>query len=99
MMQAETIIKISMHGGHIVSIDDDVHFQTLLSFAYKRNILENELIFVSSALECIQLIKKMKEEGLVPALLLIDINMPEINGFQLIDKLREENLVDKCFEF
>ena len=56
--------------------------------------LEAELIVAFNGVEALDIIKKRLESGLsVPQVILLDLNMPKMNGLEFLHKLKEEKLL------
>lgn len=73
--------------------DDDVDAMGISRAARKLNITNSVL----RARDGVEALAMLREEGLIerPYLLLLDINMPRMNGFELLSELREDpNLAD-----
>ncbi len=75
----------------IFAVDDDPMFQEILEFAYGLSEIENELVFVSSGYDCVEKLREIKETGgTLPSIILMDINMPGMNGFETVEKIRSD---------
>ncbi|MCF8414604.1 MAG: response regulator [Crocinitomicaceae bacterium] len=74
----------------IICVDDDPIILQMLGFhiqkMFKFNNLEVE--FYANAIEAIEGIKSLKNQGYEPLLLLTDFQMPEMNGAELIRTLK-----------
>lgn len=83
--------------GPIVVIEDDADDQELMAGIFKKLDYRNEIMFFSDgedALECL-VSSKIK-----PFLILSDINMPRLNGFELRDKIHNnKELTLKCIPY
>lgn len=66
----------------ILVIEDEDDISTLLEFILKRE--GNRLVLARDGLEA----KKLIEEMAPPGLVLVDIMLPFVNGFELIDQIR-----------
>lgn len=83
--------------GPIVVIEDDEDDQEVLTEIFRRLGHENELIFFQDGNIALDFLNKT---DLHPFLILSDINMPKINGFQLRQKIFEiEALKLKCIPY
>lgn len=91
-----TEIIVPNDPGPVASVDDDPEFHLLLSFTYKRSDVVNELMTFTSAEDCM---RYMEEAGAglrpVPSLILVDINMPIIDGFEMVGELRRTAHFDR----
>jgi two-component system alkaline phosphatase synthesis response regulator PhoP len=70
----------------ILIVDDDSFLLDMYSFKFSQNNFD-----VFTAINGALAIEKLKE-GLVPDILLIDVIMPEMNGFEALAKIQEEQL-------
>lgn len=72
----------------IVSVDDDAVFHKLFEYVFARSGLVNELRQLLSGRDCLdyfELVAAGVEQP--PELVLIDLNMPGMDGFELIEAL------------
>src|SRR3954453_9184082 len=72
----------------ILIIDDDSDDREFILEAWKELSYPNKLIFFKRAEE---VLKFLKNEKTVPFLILCDVNLPKMNGFELKEKLLKEN--------
>lgn len=70
----------------ILLVDDDSFLLDMYSFKFSQNNFD-----VFTALNGVLALEKLKE-GLNPDVLLIDVIMPELDGFQTLAKIKEEDL-------
>jgi CheY-like chemotaxis protein len=75
-----------MNDGPVFIVDDDHDDQEFLKEVWKELGYQNELKFFKSGEEMLEQIKTNKE---VPFLILCDVNLPRMNGFELKDRLLE----------
>jgi two-component system, chemotaxis family, chemotaxis protein CheY len=54
-----------------------------------------ETLGASNGLEALELLRARNAEGVVPGLILSDINMPGMDGFGFVEQMRVEHLADK----
>jgi CheY-like chemotaxis protein len=71
---------------YILSVDDQLMNQEII-----RDLLEDDydVAFASNGSSCIQSVEKRR-----PDLILLDINMPQINGLDICKSLRQNKLYD-----
>ncbi|CAG5074580.1 Sensor histidine kinase RcsC [Dyadobacter sp. CECT 9623] len=76
--------------GAVMIIDDDEDDQFLLQEAFKNLGYQNELIFFSNGQKAFDFLCQTE---MLPFLILSDMNMPQINGFELKEKIRQNSSV------
>lgn len=72
-------------------IDDDRIYHFLLKNLFKQNGIDVSTEFFSNGYEAVEKLKTLKDGDTVPDLILLDVNMPIMNGWQFLeeyDKLR-----------
>jgi len=74
----------------ILIVDDDNFLLDMYALKFSQNNFE-----VYTANGGMQAIDKMKG-GLTPDVMLMDIIMPEMNGFEMLAKINSENLCSNC---
>jgi CheY-like chemotaxis protein len=83
--------------GPIVIIEDDEDDRHILGMVFKELECENELNFFEDGQEAIEYLKR---EEVMPFLVISDINLPKLNGFQVRDIIfTNEALRKKSFPF
>ena len=83
--------------GPIIVIEDDVDDQELLTVIFKKLNYTNKIIFFTDGNAALELLNKSDVQ---PFLILSDINMPKLNGFELRSKIfTNEQLQTKCIPY
>ena len=83
--------------GPIVVIEDDQDDQELMTRVFTKLNYQNEVLFFSDGQEALDHINNSKN---LPFLILSDINLPKLNGFELREKLRTDaSLSNKCIPY
>jgi len=83
--------------GPIVIIEDDADDQEFLAEIFRNLNYPNKVIFFADGQQALNHIEATDE---APFLILSDINMPKLNGFQLRDKLKmDSKLSNKCIPY
>lgn len=70
----------------ILIVDDDTFLLDMYAFKFSQHNFE-----VYTAPDGLQCVQKLKE-GLRPDVMLVDIMMPEMDGFEALKKIKEEEL-------
>lgn len=76
----------------ILIVDDDSFLLDMYALKFSQNGFE-----VHTAASGVQVLEKING-GLTPDVMLIDIIMPEMNGFEVLEKMKKENLIPKCIK-
>lgn len=75
--------------GPIIVVDDDPSQIAIVKTCYKKSERKNELICILDADDFLTLIEEVKKkQKLMPELVLLDINMPKKNGFDVLKEVR-----------
>lgn len=83
--------------GPVIVIEDDKDDQELLSEIFTSLNYKNEIVFFHDGNEALDYLNKT---DVTPFLILSDINMPKINGFELRTKIHtNEQLQVKCIPY
>jgi len=83
--------------GPILIIEDDMDDQEILAEIFERLNYENEVIFFNNGQKALAY---LTEFNIQPFLILSDINMPILNGFELRDRIHNnEALRLKCIPY
>ncbi|MEK7572612.1 MAG: response regulator [Patescibacteria group bacterium] len=70
----------------ILVVDDDSFLLDVYAFKFSQNNFE-----VFTAHSALQAIEKLKD-GVNPDIIIVDIIMPEMNGFEMLEKINNEKL-------
>ena len=74
---------------YILIAEDDEDDRLLLMSAFQESKMSEKIIFVTNGVEVLQHFAKIETENLLPfpALLILDLNMPKVNGKQVLSEL------------
>ena len=75
----------------IMIVDDNIHMISLVKKGIERSTDEYEVIGVDSGKKCLEFL----ENNQIPDLILLDIMMPEMSGWNTLEKLKENPLWEK----
>jgi CheY-like chemotaxis protein len=70
---------------HILVVDDDAGIRSMLQV-----VLESEGYVVDTASDGLIALDKLIHQQALPAVILLDLHMPRMNGLQLIEALRQQ---------
>ena len=83
--------------GPVIIIEDDEDDQELLRIAFMQLEYVNELHFFSDGQEALEY---LHTSGVIPFVILSDINLPKLDGFALRDKVKmDEKLQLRCIPY
>ncbi|MDQ3046357.1 MAG: response regulator [Bacteroidota bacterium] len=83
--------------GPVVVIEDDADDQEILQEIFRNLNYKNKIVFFLDGNEALEYLNKSE---VTPFLILSDINMPRINGFELRNKIHtNEQLQLKCIPY
>jgi CheY-like chemotaxis protein len=86
-----------MNTGAIYIVDDDKEDEDIIIDAFNELGIKNEVKFFNTAEGLLSELKSKKE---VPFIIISDINLPKMNGFELREKILEEAAItDKSIPF
>lgn len=78
--------------GPVIIIEDDIDDQHLFKEVFKNLQYENELLFFSDGITALDF---LNSSNIIPFIILSDINMPKLNGFELRNKIKTDAALDK----
>jgi CheY-like chemotaxis protein len=83
--------------GPIIIIEDDTDDQEMLTEIFRKLNYPNKVVFFSDGEKALQYIE---HTDILPFLILSDINMPKLNGFELREKLKTDAALQvKCIPY
>ena len=83
--------------GPIVIIEDDADDRALLKAAFDELKFDNEVVFCNDGVHALAY---LQDESIYPFLILSDVNLPKLNGFELRKTVHtNEALVAKCIPY
>ncbi|MBA4168054.1 MAG: response regulator [Chitinophagaceae bacterium] len=69
--------------------DDDPDDILLIHHTFRDNNIAVELVTVSDGMQALAFLESIPEGGRLPSLVLLDVNMPKLNGRDTLVRLRE----------
>ncbi len=83
--------------GEIIIIEDDKEDQELFAEIFKGLAVDNQVLFFDNGEEAL---KYLQQPDIEPFLILSDINMPKLNGFELRERVfTNKELSKKCIPY
>ena len=83
--------------GPVIIIEDDLEYKEIIKDIFKKLNYPNEIMFFYNGQEALDF---LNTTDLDPFLILSDINLPKLNGFQLRDNIRmDAKLQPKCIPY
>ena len=81
----------------ILLVEDNPDDVLITQRAFKKGMIKNKLYTVENGIEALKFLHKEKEysDAPVPALILLDINMPLMDGFQVLEKIKNDDELQK----
>jgi CheY-like chemotaxis protein len=67
-------------------IDDDKIYHFLLKNLFKQNNIHVDPVFFGNGLDAIESLKQAAVDGTFPELILLDVNMPIMDGWQFLEE-------------
>jgi len=96
MKEAQKQLIVNKNGPVII-IEDDPDDQDFLIEIFQKLNYQNKILFFFDGEEALEHINTTDD---LPFLILSDINLPKLNGFELREKLRtDEKLSNKCIPY
>ena len=84
--------NIPVNGANpIVTVDDDECYRELIEFVYSQSEIDNDFYAFASGPECLEYLRNvLKNKHDLPSIILMDINMPEMTGFEVVKEIRND---------
>jgi CheY-like chemotaxis protein len=83
--------------GPVIIIEDDIDDQDILQEVFRKLNYPNEVLFFADGQSALDF---LNETDKIPFLILSDINLPKLNGFELRDKIKmDAKLQLKCIPY
>lgn len=83
--------------GPVIIIEDDADDQEILKEIFEKLAYPNEVIFFADGEAALEY---LNQPAVLPFLIVSDINMPKLSGFELRSKLKTDaNLAIKCIPY
>lgn len=77
-----------MSDGYILLIEDNFDDEKLSKRALRKNRIANDLVVAHDGAEAVALLFHERHRGKLPALTLLDLKLPKIDGLEVLQKIR-----------
>lgn len=74
----------------IMLVEDNIEDATFTERVLKFNKLHKDLVLAASGLEALEALEKCDRESNQPNLILLDINLPDISGIDLLKRIKKD---------
>lgn len=79
---------------NILVVDDDDVDVMMIKRAFDRKRISNPVFFASDGVDALELLRGRGTQSIQrPYLILLDINMPRMNGIEFLDAVRQDDLL------
>jgi CheY-like chemotaxis protein len=78
------------HTEFLLYLDDDADDRELFNDTYREIEKDLELVLLSEGEEALELLLNAKRSGNIPKLIILDLNMPGIDGRTVLTRIRED---------
>ncbi|OPY48728.1 MAG: response regulator PleD [Methanosaeta sp. PtaU1.Bin060] len=75
----------------ILLVEDNPEDAAFTRRLLKHNKLEGDLVVASNGLQALEALEKKAGEGDLPNLILLDINLPDISGIDLLTQIKQDD--------
>lgn len=79
----------------ILYVDDDADDREMLSSAFKKISPSINVVEAENGLAALKYLDEAKKNGHLPCLIVLDINMPVLDGRQTFHRIREDSFLEK----
>jgi CheY-like chemotaxis protein len=77
-----------MHSGKILLADDDLEDKAIMQDAMEMLNAGDILLFANNGAHVLELLEMNMDDVLLPCLIVLDLNMPRMNGTQTLSRLK-----------
>lgn len=76
---------------HILLVEDNIGDVVLAKEAFENTGITDELIVASNGQEALEILNELSNKDILPKLILLDLNMPIINGLEFLGTMRKND--------
>ena len=81
---------LEAHRRPILVVEDDPVDQEMIVLAFKRASVKNKIITKSNGQEALDYLMAPRRESVLPAVIILDLNMPHMDGFEFLRRIKTE---------
>ena len=81
---------LEAHRRPILLVEDDPVDQEMIVLAFKRASVKNQLITKGNGQEALDYLMAPRRESVLPAVIILDLNMPHMDGFEFLRRIKTE---------
>jgi two-component system, response regulator len=74
----------------ILLVEDDPVDQEMIGLAFKRASVANLVITMANGQEALDYLMAPRSEAVLPAVIILDLNMPQMDGFEFLRRIKAE---------
>jgi CheY-like chemotaxis protein len=74
----------------ILLVEDDPVDQEMIGLAFKRASVANRVITMANGQEALDYLMAPRSESVLPAVIILDLNMPQMDGFEFLRRIKAE---------
>ena len=79
----------------VLCVDDDADDRELVGYTIKQIDPSFDVVHAENGLEAIQLLTKAKETSKFPCLIILDVNMPKMDGKKTLAEIKKDRQLSK----
>lgn len=74
----------------VMLVEDNPEDVAFTKRVLKHNKLDEDLVLAANGLQALEALEKKAGEGILPNLILLDINLPDISGIELLTRIKKD---------
>lgn len=83
----------------ILIVDDDLGDQLMIKRALERGKIENRIFIANDGIQALEMLRDENSELSWPYVVLLDLNMPRMDGLEFLDEIRADPELQKAIVF
>lgn len=74
----------------VMLVEDNPEDVAFTKRVLKHNKLDEDLVLAANGVQALEALEKKADEGILPNLILLDINLPDISGIELLTRIKKD---------